>query len=122
MFALALRRSCRVGGVAVVLLGALLCVFAGPGRAAADDSLGWSPRFKHFSTAQYLLTGAMAGGLLATDQLLQARSEPRWQSGILLDAQARSLLGANSEHGRALASDVSDLFSLGLMLYPFAVD
>jgi membrane-associated phospholipid phosphatase len=95
---------------------------AGAGRAAADDSLAWSPRFKRFSTAQYLLTGAMAGGLLATSELLSPRSEPLWQSDILLDAQARSLLGAHTEQGRERASSVSDYMVLGLSLYPFAID
>ena len=92
--------------------------------AAADDepTLRWNPRWTRVSTAQYLLTGAMAGGLLATDQLLQPSDHARWNSEVFLDSQARSLFGAGSERGRAFASGVSDYLTLGLVLYPFAID
>jgi membrane-associated phospholipid phosphatase len=91
--------------------------------ALADEpTLRWNPRWTRFTTAQYALAGAMAGGLLATDQFLQARSEPRWRSDILLDGQARSLLGADSEEDRQQASNISDFLAMGLVLYPFAID
>jgi membrane-associated phospholipid phosphatase len=92
-------------------------------RAAADEpTLRWNPRFTRFTTTQYMLTGVMAGGLLATDQLLHASSSPRWRGGILLDGQASSLLGASSERGRRSASEVSDYLAFGLMFYPFVMD
>jgi membrane-associated phospholipid phosphatase len=94
------------------------------GSAAADDGGGlqWSPRFARFTTAQYVLTGALAGGLLATDRLLPPAGEAHWRGGILLDSQARSWLAAQSESGRETASRISSYMTLGLMLYPFAVD
>lgn len=102
----------------------LCALCARPSVAAADDESGlrWNPRHHRFSTAQYMLTGAMGAGLLATDQLLQPASSARWRSDILLDAQARSLLQADSPSGRRNASQVSDYLAFGLVLYPFAID
>lgn len=106
------------------MLAPLLWVSAA-GTAAADDeeaTLRWNPRFTRFTTTQYMLAGAMAGGLLATDQLLEASSKPRWRGDILLDGQARSLFGADSESNRVSASELSDMLAMGLVLYPFVID
>ena len=107
-----------------VALGVALWLGAST-TAAADDGapgLRWNPRWTRFTTGQFLLTGAMAGGLLATDQLLHPSTSPRWRSGILLDRQASTLLGAESEPGRERASAVSDYLGMALVLYPFAID
>jgi membrane-associated phospholipid phosphatase len=107
-----------------LVLGPLLWLSA-TNTALADDetaTLRWNPRFTRFTTAQYMLTGVMAGGLLATDQLLNASAEPRWRGDIMLDGQARSLLGAGSEADRRFASNLSDYMALGLVLYPFVID
>jgi membrane-associated phospholipid phosphatase len=110
--------------LAILVLAPLLWLSA-PSTASADENeatLRWNPRFTRFTTAQYMLTGVMAGGLLATDQLLHASSEPRWRGDILLDGQARSLLGASSEGDRRSASNISDMLAMGLVLYPFVID
>lgn len=95
------------------------------GTASADDeeaTLRWNPRFTRFTNVQYMVTGVMAGGLLATDQLLEASSKPRWRGDILLDGQARSLFGADGEGDRRAASEASDMLAMGLVLYPFVID
>lgn len=102
-----------------------LCAGLGTASTAFADEppeLQWNPRWTRFTTAQYVLTGAMAGGLLATSQLLDARDEPRWRSEILFDTHARSLLAADSELGRRRAAAASDYLAFGLMAYPLAVD
>ena len=85
-----------VRGFPQALGGAVACLvcvavwLGSSGSAFADEpTLRWNPRWTRFTTAQYALAGTMAGGLLATDQFLQARDQPRWRSDILLDGQAR---------------------------------
>jgi membrane-associated phospholipid phosphatase len=97
-------------------------LFGASSRACADDGdLRWSPNWSRFSAAQYGLAGTMAASLVASTVMLDPAAEPRWQSGILLDDSARSMLGL-SEHGRRIASSASDFLALGLVLYPFVVD
>lgn len=111
------------GKLGWLLVGSLLWL-AGTGTARADDdaTLRWNPRWTRFTTAQYAFTGALAGGLFASTQWLEPASGAKWQSDILLDRDARALLGAEGEQSRRFASGVSDYFALGLALYPFVVD
>lgn len=107
-------------GCLLLLLSLGLCQ-----TAAAQDGPGkllWSSRWTRFSTAQYMLTGALAGGMFAANSWLRPASGARWQTDILLDAQARSLFGANTEVGRERASGISDYLRTGLVLYPFVID
>jgi membrane-associated phospholipid phosphatase len=98
-------------------------LFGTASRACADDGdLRWSPNWSRFSAAQYGLAGTMAASLVASTVMLDPVAEPRWQSGILLDDSARSMLALPGERGRKLASSASDFLALGLVLYPFVVD
>jgi len=116
-----MRRSAINWGAALIAASLSLCVAS---EAAADDGDGlqWSPRFSRFSTAQYGLSLAMLGGIVASNEWLQTPNEPGWRSDNALDHSARSLLSASSPSGRATASQVSDYMALGLVIYPFAVD
>jgi len=94
--------------------------------ARADDGetqgLRWNPRFTRFTTAQYMLTLATAGGVIATGTMLKSADEARWHSQIMLDGPARNALAASTVSGRKNAGHVSDFLGLGLVLYPFVVD
>jgi membrane-associated phospholipid phosphatase len=60
--------------------------------------------------------------MLATGAFMPASQEVHWRGDILFDRGARNLFAASTESGRRMASSVSDYLSLGLVLYPFAVD
>jgi membrane-associated phospholipid phosphatase len=104
--------------VAAVWIGAACPVRADDG----GGDLRWSPGWSRFSPAQYALTATMAASLIASNALLGPPSEPRWQRGILLDDDARSMLAARSARDRKIASSTSDFLALGLVAYPFIVD
>jgi len=105
---------------AVVAAGMCLC---GASSVAADDGerLEWSPRFTRFSSAQYGLSMALAGGVLASNAFLEA-SGPGWRGSNALDSEARLVLAAPSAQGRNAAGAVSDYLMYGLLAYPFVVD
>ncbi len=91
-------------------------------HAAADDGgrLEWSPRFTRFSSAQYGLTLALTGGVLASNAWLSPSGG--WRGDNVLDLQARSMLSAQNSNGRATAGEISDYLMYGLLAYPFVVD
>ena len=68
-----------------------------------------------------MLTLGLAGGVVGT-MLLPEPKQPVWQSGILMDGGARSMLAAGSREGRKTAAIASDWLQRGLLLYPFLVD
>jgi membrane-associated phospholipid phosphatase len=91
-------------------------------HAAAEDGdrLEWSPRFKRFSSAQYGLTLALTGGVLASNAWLSPSGG--WRGDNVLDVEARSMLAATNTMGRATAGEISDYLMYGLLAYPFVVD
>jgi membrane-associated phospholipid phosphatase len=105
-----------------VLIAAGICVCGASSAAAQDgERLEWSPRFSRFSTAQYGLSLALAGGVVASNAFLDA-SGPGWRGSNALDGEARLMLAAPSAQGRATAGSVSDVLMYGLLAYPFVVD
>jgi membrane-associated phospholipid phosphatase len=117
----------------IVLARALCLALAAsalqPTTACADDGAGdgdglglqWSSRHTRFTTTQYALTLGLAGGVVGTF-LLPERTQPVWQSGILLDADARSLLAGRNRETRRAAGVASDWLQRSLLLYPFLID
>jgi membrane-associated phospholipid phosphatase len=106
-----------------VVVSVAFCLCA-QNRASADDpdEGRWNPRFTHFTTAQYGLTLAGVGAVLASNAFMPSRNEVHWRGNILFDHGARNVFAASTENGRRMASNVSDYLALGLALYPFAVD
>jgi membrane-associated phospholipid phosphatase len=104
----------------VIAAGSCLC---GASSAAADDGerLEWSPRFSRFSNAQYGLSLALIGGVLASNTMLEP-SGAGWRGSNALDSEARLVLAAPSAQGRAAAGSASDILMYGLLAYPFVID
>lgn len=102
-----------------------MIVLCAASSAAADDGdhrLEWSPRFSRFSTAQYGLSLALVGGVLATNQWLEPGGSTGWRGDNAVDSQARLVLAASSSEARTSAGDISDYMMYGLLAYPFVVD
>jgi membrane-associated phospholipid phosphatase len=117
------KRPSREPSAGIASALALLVWLATAASAAADDpDLRLRPQLSRFTTTQYALTAAMAVSLLASHALIEPASQARWQGGIFLDDDARSMLAARSKAGRRIAASASDVLSLGLVLYPFAID
>jgi membrane-associated phospholipid phosphatase len=112
--------------LATAFIALCLCLGFAQGACAqaqeGEPSLRWSPSFTRFGATQYALSAALVGGLLARDAWLQPTASAGWSSDNPLDTQARTVFAARSAEGRASASSVSDVLSLGLMLYPLAID
>lgn len=80
----------------------------------------WSPRWRRFSTADYLLTAGAAGVALAS-QLLSPLT-PHRSGGMLFDESVRDALRPDSRTERQLWRDMSDIFLSLAVAYPYLVD
>jgi membrane-associated phospholipid phosphatase len=92
----------------------------------ADDDLGtdgtyWRPRRElRFGTADYVITGAAVGGVVAGAVITP--SGQKWRGGILFDEDARDALRVGSLQGRYWVRDVSDVGVSLASTWPFLVD
>lgn len=116
-----MRRK-ALNGLAVIFAACVVWCSASSAHAQDRSHLQWNPHFSRFSTAQYGMTLALAGGLFASNTMLRESSSAAWRDELLLDHEARSLLSASSARGQRDASEVSDYLALGLVIYPFAID
>lgn len=106
---------------AVIAAGICLC---GASSVAADEGerLEWSPRFTRFSTAQYGLSMALVGGVIASNAWLDPGNGAGWRGENAIDSGARFALASPSAQGRDAAGTVSDYLMYGLLAYPFVID
>jgi membrane-associated phospholipid phosphatase len=97
---------------------ALLIVLLTASSARASD-LEWDPRWPRFRVAEHIATGTMAATAL-TLYLLPEKS-PAWGGGILFDDAVRDLMRGRTLDSRRLASRISDVAYLSLLIEPIAI-
>src|SRR6516225_4194019 len=62
---------------------------------------GWPADYARIGPAETAVIGGMAVGVLVMELAVSAPATPHWDSPILFDADARSVLRAGSESGRS---------------------
>ncbi|MDB4934257.1 MAG: uncharacterized protein JWP87_1229 [Labilithrix sp.] len=90
--------------------------------ASRNSEVAWRPSWKRFSTAEYILTGALFAGTAAFVFLGDPDAEPNWRGPILFDKGVRNGLRLSTRDGRRAAQTVGDAFYYGGLAYPFLVD
>lgn len=85
------------------------------------SSLLWKPRWRKFSTGEWVITGVGLG--LAVGSLLYPVREDAWRTpGFLFDEPARNTVRIRSEGWRLNIRDTSDVLLSLSVAYPFLVD
>ena len=104
---------------------ATIVSLASGGVAAEQKTLdaGWPAGWNKIGPLE---TGVVLGGLgvslIALEFLVKAPDNPRWNSAILFDDDARSVLRAGSPGGRSRAATASDFGYAGLPVYAIGVE
>lgn len=114
--------------VAVVLLHATLfgatpalgSEVAGPAPAEPTD-LTWHPSWSRFSTFDFVLSGALAAGVVATYAAMPPPGA-NLRGGALFDDEVRGALRLSTETGRRTAGDASDVLQAVLIAQPLLLD
>jgi len=85
------------------------------------DGVDWHPRRDvHFGTADYVVTGAAVGAVIAGAVITP--SSRHWRGGILFDEDVRDALRIDSLRGRYWVRDMSDVGVSLASTWPFLVD
>jgi membrane-associated phospholipid phosphatase len=83
---------------------------------------GWPAGWNRIGPLETGVVGGLGISLIALEFVVKAPDNPRWNSGILFDDDARSALRAGSPGGRSRAATASDFAYAGLPLYAIAVE
>jgi membrane-associated phospholipid phosphatase len=83
---------------------------------------GWPADYTRIGPVETAVIGGMAVGVLVVELAVSSPATPRWDSPILFDADARSVLRAGSQSGRSAAATVSDVGYIGLPAYAIGVE
>lgn len=87
--------------------------------AESEHRLQWKPEWRPFEWVDAVQTVVTAGAYVYVQFGIEPQDEPRWTGPILFDAGARDALVADSRQGRNRAADISDVFWIAPMVYPF---
>jgi membrane-associated phospholipid phosphatase len=102
------KRACA----ALACVGAL-ALFSGTASAAEDGSssstVEWQPHWRKADAFDYALSLGLFAGYGAALILPEPEREADWSGPVLLDAEARRLIGAEGLPARNLASTTSDI-------------
>ncbi len=84
----------------------------------APKKLEW--RHERFRTSEYVVTGVLLSGLVAS-QLLKPKEDATgtWKGGILMDGGVANAMRASTPESRERAANISDYFLYGLIAFPF---
>lgn len=107
--------------VFVIATTAWVLCFLAPAPVDAQQ-LEWHEDWQRFGVAHGVATGVAGAGALSTELFWEEPATPNWIGPILLDDATRTLLLANTEHGREAAARVSDGLVGAFMVVPLLVD
>ncbi len=92
-----------------------------PDEARDADGSHWQPRRElRFGTADYVVTGAAVGTVVAGAVITP--SSRQWRGGILFDDDVRDAIRIDSMRGRYFVRDMSDVGVSLASTWPFLVD
>lgn len=91
-------------------------------QTSGDSARGWNPRFRSFSAAEYVITGALGAASFATFNWLEPQAEPRFTGGVLFDDAGREAFRLRSPRARDSARTWSDVGVISVLSLAVVVD